>query len=150
MRTRVRLEPNHANHVYFSSQSAIEQSITIDWTPLIHVCACVCVFVCVHQIDTKGLASSIVSSGADTTSNLFRKFKDTTSSAKSKTDQVSDSATHQAQAAWQDTKTTTKEVASKTKQKANQAAKNAQQSANFLGKQKLSMVTLTESDQNEN
>lgn len=97
-----------------------------------------CVFECVYKIDTKGFASSIVSSGADTTGNLFRKFKDTTSSAidktKSKTDQVSDSATHQAQTAWQDTKATTKEVASKTKQKANKAAKNAQQSANFLGK----------------
>lgn len=117
----------------YLNQSAFEQFMTIHLTSLTRV------FVCVHQIDTKGLASSIVSSGADTTGNLFRKFKDTTSSAidktKSKTDQVSDSATHQAQAAWQDTKATTKQAASKTKQKANQAAKHAQQSANFLGKQ---------------
>lgn len=121
----------------YLNQSVIEQFMRIDVTPLTHLCVCLGVY----QIDTKGLASSIVSSGADTTSNLFRKFKDTTSSAidktKSKTDQVSDSATHQAQAAWQDTKTTTKEVASKTKQKANQAAKNAQHSANFLGKQAM-------------
>lgn len=97
-------------------------------------------------IDTKGVASSIVSSGADTTSNLFRKFKDTTASAidktKSKTDQVSDSATHQAQAAWQDTKGATKEAATKTKQKANQAMKNAQQSANFLGKNNTTQLGL--------
>lgn len=105
------------------------------------MCLRVCVFVYVCSIDTKGLASSIVSSGADTTSNLFRKFKDTTTSAidktKSKTDQVSDSASHQAQTAWQDTKATTKQAATKTKQKANQTVKSAQQSANFLGKNKF-------------
>lgn len=114
-------------------RGAIERMSTTELTPL----------VCVKTIDTKGLASSIVSSGADTTTNLFRKFKDTTTSAidktKSKTDQVSDSASNQAQSAWQDTKTTAKEVATKSKQKANQTAKSAQQSANFLGKTKINL-----------
>lgn len=84
-------------------------------------------------IDTKGLASS----GAEATGNLFRKFKDNTSSAfektKSKTDQVADSTNDHVKAAWQDKKDATQHVASKTKQKSNEAFKSAEQSANFLG-----------------
>lgn len=90
-------------------------------------------------VDTKDVAASIAASGADTTGNLFRKFKDSTSSAiektKSKTDQVADAASNQAQTAWQETKTTTKEIATKTKQKTNETMKGAEHSANFLGKQ---------------
>lgn len=100
-------------------------------------------FVWNHQIilDTKGFASSIASAGAETTGNLFRKFKDTTSSAvdstKSKTDHVADVVSDQAKSAWEDTKKNTKNVASKTKQKSNETLKSAEHSANFLGKTKM-------------
>lgn len=96
-------------------------------------------------IGTKGFASSIASAGADTTGNLFRKFKDTTSSAfdstKTKTDHVADSVSDQVQTAWEDTKKTTKNVATKTKQKSNETIKSAEHSANFLGKQRTNVIT---------
>lgn len=95
-------------------------------------------------LGTKGFATSIASTGVETTGNLFRKFQDTTSSAidktKSKTDQIADSTSDHAQTAWEDTKTVSKEIASKTKQKTNDTLKGAEHSANFLGKQELTFV----------
>lgn len=99
---------------------------------------------------TKGLASSIASTGVETSGNLFRKFQDTTSSAiektKSKTDQVADATADQAQNAWEETKTVTKNIASKTAQKTNETLKGAEHSANFLGKQELTMNYTIEND----